>query len=225
MAVEIPNATDVPWIELPAPIRHFIYTVRPLVSGQNPNQTIRFFFDAYEVLTGIVPQKASTDDDVAAYIKEYAKISRSSVGMFENDPKGLIRYEPVSPLDLKVGQCWAVFELDPRINWRYSQSKDAFMAKKRDDGDPGERQGYNAWLRHVNGAWKPKKNPVDDFNSRFSFFAVMLRTSKNNAKGNYGRHFFDVNVEFFQNGQNGEETLELTIDPDVGNEGPDQFPP
>jgi len=139
----------------------------------------------------------------------------------------------ITPFDVKVPQCWIILELDPGIkNWEWMRDRPAVTAKHIDpphlpDSHGNPKNGHNVCLRHVYPTGACTGDPSDRPNDscRVVFFGVVHRTGKNSSPPALGSHLMNFRTQFFFDPVNGEiPTLQVPADPDVGNEGPDEFP-
>lgn len=127
-----------------------------------------------------------------------------------------------TPFDLKVPQCWLLVELDPSVNWSFSDLKPPCHAKHPDPAHPSGKMGANVSLRAVYPDGDVRADPTTRPNDRyrFIFFGVVHRTGQDSDPPAFGEHHLNFEVLFLDD----QGTLPVTIDPDVGNEGPDEFP-
>jgi hypothetical protein len=208
----------------------------------------------YHAMLSITDKKNSppeTDDTTNANLPIGAKIftlkqvrtSKSAskyniaemAGYLVEHPEFPVNPRDVSPYDISVGyqgkgeQGWVIIELDPDINWRFSPGDYGISEKEAELGP-----GANFYLRHLSkagGSWEDSKRVKTD-DCRILFFGVAHRGGRNtpNPKDK-GSCFVNLHVEFYQdefksgpNEGKASKTLKIIIDPDVKNDGPDEFP-
>lgn len=177
--------------------------------------------------------RADTVDQMAAFAAQQAQAAPLvghqpqnivSSGLF--DRRGVLQHPLArligTPFDLKVPQCWLLIELDSAVNWSFSDEVLPCHAKHPDPPHPSGKVGANVNLRLVypDGVVlsDPTARPGQPY--RFIFLGVVHRTGRNSVPGALGQHHLNFEVKFHDDGG----VLPATLDPDVGNDGPDEFP-
>jgi hypothetical protein len=225
MTTEIPETTELDdrFFERELPIRHFVFKAEPKNSANPdhndmPNGTL--IFSVEEVLTG---KSAKGLHNAVSYAQEIAQ---------KGLPPDLGRAE-VTPFDIRVRQCWLILQLEKGgfgSNWQFSRKRLGCTAKHGDTGGPWDKPGFNVGLRHIRDNGKVVKHPKElgwkdeDDNCHMLLFGVVHRGPWDDDDQRNGSHYFNMNIEYRQIYKNTRSVLELIIDPDVGNEGPDKFP-
>jgi hypothetical protein len=197
-------------------VRHFLLSVRMFPHSKPPQQmpadgyepgTIKF---TAQEITKPPYDIVDTVDDMCAY----AGVLAGRVPLFSvSDAK--------TPYDITITEpTWLVLELDRSINWRFSNTYLACTTKEDEPPYPpqadGPRYGYNTNLRYAYPGMDAVPYPTGA-DCRFIFFGVAHRRTQE-------RQGFNLFVEFFENDGGVIKILPLTIDPDVGNDGSNEFP-
>lgn len=234
---EIDDSTTFNWGDKDRQIRHFILKVREIEStdadfGHVPAESMIFVMREVkaEPVTNVPLPKVKTADDVITYMKENVlNIPDSKPGDPVSSPK------QKTPYDIYVQeQSWIIIELDRSVNWHFARGRYGLMAKEVEDtyeyNDGGiikQYSGHDVNFRHVflDGSWVRRRKQNDDrTNCKHVMFGVVHR-----GHPDYGTdpvRGFNLYVEVFQGMNNGLPThiMPIIIDPDVGNDGPTEFP-
>jgi len=140
-------------------------------------------------------------------------------------------------------QCWLVIELDGDINWRFAPVNATLEAEianpslnvacTQKHNDRGPRRYDNFSLQHVclqeSGKYACSATISKGDDCRVIFFGVAYRRGSDpNQSPNPGSFSINLCVELYQDvdktTQTPTRTIRLTIDPDVPNDGSNQFP-
>lgn len=217
----IPEGTTFNWGGA-KPVRHFLLTVRTFpksLPAQVPALGLEPGRFEFKVVDQTAPGTAYTKIDSLDDMSKHAGKIAGSMGFIE-------RTAPVTPYDITINEpSWLLLELDKEINWRFSSDFLACTTKEKEPNYPnqgdGPRSGFNTYLRYAYSDGTVVKDPSEAKSGtycRFIFFGVAHR-------GKYERQGFNLFVEFYQIETGGVvKTLPITLDPDVGNEGHDEFP-
>ncbi|MFL5297948.1 MAG: nucleotide synthetase [Phenylobacterium sp.] len=215
----LPEATTFRWTG-PKPVYHFLLTIRtsPVPQGRTPRdgetpQTVKFH-----------AIRQDDPDHPSAKVKDFEAMC-AYAKQLATSPRFTGRTAPLTPIDLNVDrQCWVLIELDRKINWRFSREYLACTTKEPEPPYPdkphGLRSGYNLCLRYAysNGEVvrfpsEAKRNAV----CRFIFFGVVHRDQGVGQR-------FNLFVEFHQKDGRVLKVLPTLLDPDVPNDGTNEFP-
>lgn len=143
--------------------------------------------------------------DLEAGIEDYAQ-RVASPGMVRPASQAL-----TSPWDLPVTQqCFVLFELDELVpNWQFNGR--GLLSKH-------QPKGYDFGLRWVSPTDQSiQKGDIDEDGVRVIYLNVAHRLKKPD------HHFTDIYVEFLQ-GNGGAIRMPIIFDPDIKNEGGEEFP-
>jgi len=224
----MPNATDFHWLRTPAPIVHYELRLKGMASGQLDCAVTKLFqgnaTDKYQDVEDYA--KRINQTGVYEWDGDAEKSSQSFAGFPREIANKILIRNLVNPFDIKLRYpSWLVLQLEGC--WDFSQERRALLAKHDDPPHVTGYTGHNIMLRHVYPDGSVTEDPKADGRSRVVFFGVVHRTGLNSIPPAQGKHLFDLNVRLLGPPDgSGQPTwgFEAQCDPDVGNEGPDEFP-